>query len=325
MAYRLLKGRSRILCYGKVVILGVVGAMVLSACGFDTNAGVTTNSIQESESTEYAMESEERDDSVSLVTDVELEKSYTESGECAVIHGLDKDGNVVWTRNTATCELTELDNICPIGIQETFYYYVEGGSVIALNLSDGEKVWENKEFKGASLQFLFGEDSTLYLCGYYGPSFFAVDKDGNTLANISAFEEEYCWPDKLERVGEYIEVTVYDNIYTNTEVFRVDLSDYSYERVEQQSDTLSETPVEEQGEYLSDEQLCELARIYYEKTTSSPAPEYVQVDGESGNMVYIWLYQDFGDHVATMDWYTVDRYTGKGQNTLGETIDLLNP
>lgn len=135
----------------------------------------------------------------------------------------------------------------------------------------------------------------------------------------------YCWPDKFERVGEYIEVTVYDDTYENTEVFKVDLSDYSYELVEQQGDNLSDNQVEESGEYLSDEKLCELARIYYEKTTSSPAPEFIQVDGENGNMVSIWLYQDFGDHVATIDWYTVDRYTGKGQNTLGESIDLLNP
>lgn len=77
--------------------------------------------------------------------------------------------------------------------------------------------------------------------------------------------------------------------------------------------------------YLSDEQLCELARSYYEAVHDSPAPEYVQIEGEDRNIVSIWLYQDFGDHVATIDWYFVDRYTAQGTNTAGDQIDLKNP
>lgn len=74
---------------------------------------------------------------------------------------------------------------------------------------------------------------------------------------------------------------------------------------------------------LSNDELCSLAGQYYEKISGTPAPENIVVDSEDGNQVTIWLYQDFGDHIATIDWYFIDRTTGKGTNTMGNQIDLL--
>lgn len=36
----------------------------------------------------------------------------------------------------------------------------------------------------------------------------------------------------------------------------------------------------------------------------------------------IHLYQDLEEHIETIDWYTVNRYTGEGTDILGEYINL---
>ncbi len=75
----------------------------------------------------------------------------------------------------------------------------------------------------------------------------------------------------------------------------------------------------------TDEELCTMARKYCEARNSGISPQYVVVDNTDGNMVMIHLFDDMGDHTATFDWYTVDRNTAAGTNTLGETVDLKNP
>lgn len=79
------------------------------------------------------------------------------------------------------------------------------------------------------------------------------------------------------------------------------------------------------GAGYTDEELCRMARTYCEVRNGGISPQYVVVDNTDGNMVMIHLYEDMGDHTATFDWYTVDRNTAAGTNTLGETVDLKNP
>ena len=76
----------------------------------------------------------------------------------------------------------------------------------------------------------------------------------------------------------------------------------------------------------SDEQLCSMARSYYENTYHY-SPQYVTVDREEGEIVTLHLFdfiEDQGNmgHTATSDWYYIDRNTGKGVSFFGETIDL---
>lgn len=73
----------------------------------------------------------------------------------------------------------------------------------------------------------------------------------------------------------------------------------------------------------SDEELCQMARQYYQsQSTSGYVPEHILVDRVTGNMVTIHLFETTLGHTATYDWYTVDRDTGVGTSFLGETIDL---
>lgn len=84
-----------------------------------------------------------------------------------------------------------------------------------------------------------------------------------------------------------------------------------------------ETEQAHQGPY-SDEELCEMARVYYEARYSE-APPGIQVDRTDGDLVMIHLYESMDDHLATYDWYTVDRNTAEGVDILGDPIDLKNP
>ncbi len=67
---------------------------------------------------------------------------------------------------------------------------------------------------------------------------------------------------------------------------------------------------------LSNEEIVELAK----KHSGAPVAELDQVM-DNGNL-FIHLYEDMGDHTATIDWYEIDPKTLKGTNFAGEEVDL---
>lgn len=73
--------------------------------------------------------------------------------------------------------------------------------------------------------------------------------------------------------------------------------------------------------WYTDEELEMLAAAYYE-SINGERPPISQVDHVDDEEVTIHLYEDMGDHIATWDWYTVNRSTLKGQDNLGNEIDL---
>lgn len=77
---------------------------------------------------------------------------------------------------------------------------------------------------------------------------------------------------------------------------------------------------EQISEGYSEEELCDMARIYY-SMKNGQEPPIVEVDSVEGDIVSIHLYEDMGDHTATWDWYSVDRTTGKGSSMMDQ-IDL---
>ncbi len=74
---------------------------------------------------------------------------------------------------------------------------------------------------------------------------------------------------------------------------------------------------------MTDEELCKLARQYYEKYHEGFSPEIVEVVSWEYDKAVIRLYDNMEDHTATYDWYTVDRRTGIGENLLSEEVNLL--
>ena len=104
---------------------------------------------------------------------------------------------------------------------------MEGGTVKALDLGSGAVIWSNDEFTGCAYGSDFGEDGTLYVCGYYGPDLFVVDRDGNMLKRIDSFRENYIWPHKIKYLGDQLAITYSGTPSGAEETLYINLSDYS--------------------------------------------------------------------------------------------------
>lgn len=151
------------------------------------------------------------------VEQVSFERGYADWQEYATICGLDAAGETRWSLTTGEYESTELDRVCDVGIFGDRYYYVEDGEVVALDLQTGAEVWRNAEFGGASVKAAFGEDGTLYLCGYYGPDLFAVRPDGTTQMRVEMFDLDWCWAYAISVEGDGVCVTLV-NLTNNQDV-----------------------------------------------------------------------------------------------------------
>lgn len=79
-------------------------------------------------------------------------------------------------------------------------------------------------------------------------------------------------------------------------------------------------------EGMSDEKLCELAKQYFAVRHAGKVPQFAEVDGLTDEgLVKIHLYDIAEDNsvAMTMDWYTVDRKTGVGEDVNFEPVNLL--
>lgn len=243
---------------------------------------------------------------------VTFERMYEDNLEYAIIKGVDSEGTKIWEYDTGKYEIATLDSVNEIGISGDRYYFVENGSVICMELQTGNIIWQNSDFQGSVSGYIFNDNEVLFLCGYFGPDFYAIDGNGNTLALIYEFDESYYWPYEITIEGDYAVVKMEGSSNGEMAEFEVNVNDYTYAKIEKNNT----------DEALTDDELCELARAYYEKTTSNLAPEGVGIDGEDGDMVDIWLYVDMADHSVTVNRYTVDRYTGEGTDMQGMWVSL---
>ena len=81
-----------------------------------------------------------------------------------------------------------------------------------------------------------------------------------------------------------------------------------------------------EDEGMSDEKLCELAKQYFAVRHAGKVPQFAEIDGLTDEgLVKIHLYDIAEDNsvAMTMDWYTVDRKTGIGEDVNFETVNLL--
>jgi len=170
--------------------------------------------------------------------EVDFEQFYEDLYECTVITGKDDQGNITWEYETKY-EAADLNRVSEIGVRDDCYYFVEDGAITAMNLSDGTVKWKNDSFAGYGIAFAFGDDGSLYICGYFGPDFFAVDKDGNTIKKIEQFDSDYYWPYEMEYLRNRVKVMFEGTPDWIDEkvVFSINLDDFTYYREEDATDT----------------------------------------------------------------------------------------
>lgn len=158
---------------------------------------------------------------------VTMERSWDSGYESAVFTGLNAQGDAVWTYETKTYPVAQLDAVNEIGAHGGNYYLVENGSVVALKIADGSVLWVNDDFDGSASGSDFDDEGTLYLCGHLGPDLFIVDADGNTIHRSDSFDLEYLWPYSVAYQGTQVAITFGQTPSGEDEVVYVDLRDYS--------------------------------------------------------------------------------------------------
>ena len=185
------------LIYSSLIIEGSVAVILIIAIGISICIAYFLHQKYAAEDTEDSLNTQsdgENADSKESAVQIEIRLSSDSGKESAVICGLNEQNEEVWNHTTGSYDRTELEQISEIGIYDDRFYYSEGGKIVSLALNDGSVMWENNEFGGASICSTIDNNGTIYVSGYYGPSFFAVDKDGATLAKIDSFGDEYYWP-----------------------------------------------------------------------------------------------------------------------------------
>lgn len=121
--------------------------------------------------------------------------------EFARIIAHDQDHNEVWVYETPHLDMAQMQRVSPIGSWNDRYYFVEDGAVVALDIATGNVLWKNSDFGGCPAStdaVAIGDDGSVYLCGFFGPDFFAADTSGNTLRKTDSFNADYYWAHKLK-------------------------------------------------------------------------------------------------------------------------------
>lgn len=130
-------------------------------------------------------------------TKIIFERVTEDAQEYAVVTGQTDSLVDLWVYITPSYDMTELDRVNDLLLHNDHYYLVAGGDLICLELEQGSEVWKNKDFGGASAHACFDENDNIYVTGYYGPSLFIADKNGNTVKRIDSFDSEYYWPSDI--------------------------------------------------------------------------------------------------------------------------------
>ena len=128
--------------------------------------------------------------------------------ESAQFQGIGSEGDLVWTYETQSYPMAQLGRITPVGQWQDHYYLIEDGRVVCLNIITGELLFENTEFSGSPCPeaMAIDEYGYLYLAGYDGPDFFAMDAQGHTVKRIPSLSEEFVRPVRISLDGDRLTV-----------------------------------------------------------------------------------------------------------------------
>lgn len=144
----------------------------------------------------------------------------------AYIFGEDADGQLLWFyKSDIYPNSTQLPKVSEIQQHGDRYYFCEDGQIVALESSTGKVLWRNCDFNGNYPIGDVDDNGILYLSGYEGPDFLAIDSDGNTMCRIDKLDPDFYWPVKIQSLGRYIELS----FASNTEKqFYINSADYTY-------------------------------------------------------------------------------------------------
>lgn len=187
------KGLTIALIAAAVVLIGAVVAVLAIAGSRGKNHTEAAAPAQEAQTVDT--EAADPAPAAAAATRVEFELEHAGGKEFARIIGYDDAGSEAWTVETPHYDISQMQRVTGLMVNNGLYYYIDDGDVVALDLTDGSERWRNTNFSGspASNGWIFGDDGVLYLCGYFGPDFFSVDPSGKTLVRIGELKKDFYW------------------------------------------------------------------------------------------------------------------------------------
>lgn len=133
--------------------------------------------------------------------EVLFERFFDAGQEYATLTGVDNSGAIVWQYTTDAYDAAQLNRTSNIGSWEDRHYFVEDGSVVALDIQTGDVLWKNADFGGSPAgeeACLITKDGTAFVTGYFGPDVIIIDANGNTKWFVDQFSPDLFWPYQVE-------------------------------------------------------------------------------------------------------------------------------
>lgn len=134
------------------------------------------------------------------------------------------DRGTYWEYETGKFEVGQCSSVELISSTASCIYINEGGTITAINLTDGKVLWRNSDYQGSGTVSELDEDGNLYLAGYFSPALLILDPNGNTVIKVDEFAD-YFWP--YEMNIENNQLTIKYDCNDNAKV-TMDITDHSY-------------------------------------------------------------------------------------------------
>lgn len=162
--------------------------------GFEEGGSVNFGAADGASNTEDTVLEDGTVQHKSLYGTVTFKLEYQEGGQSlyGVIRAEDISGAVLWERSTDSYMCAGYAQVTDLGIHGNRYYYEEGGTIVAIRIADGAILWKSVQALGAP-RCCFGEGDMIYLCGYYGPDFVALDRTGEALQYINSLDADFAY------------------------------------------------------------------------------------------------------------------------------------
>ena len=204
-----------------------------------TESKQDTSSVKENSNAEEFVMTPTTDWSTTLDADKEWHFALPAEEELAYSFNLKTDENtyqeyatiicqgekgIYWVYETDRFEVAQCSNVELIASTASCIYINEGGTITAINLTDGKVLWRNSDYQGGGTVSEMDDDGNLYLAGYFSPALLILDPNGNTVLKVDEFADYY-WPYEMTIDGN--QLTIEYDCDDNAKV-TMDITDHSY-------------------------------------------------------------------------------------------------
>lgn len=135
------------------------------------------------------------------------------------------DKGAYWTYETGKFEVGQSSSVELLEGPVNCIILNEGGTITALNITDGNVLWRNKDFQGSGSVCTMDENDNLYIAGNESPGLQVIDANGKTVCRVAQFGD-YFWPYDMY-IDENNMLTILFDSADNAKVV-MDINTFSY-------------------------------------------------------------------------------------------------